>query len=133
MPNSLHIYTLPDDLQWVDEFTWLPVAQQVEVTFGGSVIVEESAQLAGRPITLQSGQDRAGYFGMATRELVTDLRALAASPLAGPIVLTLEDGRTFNVRFRYGDGAAVEATPWKPYGAYVAGDYYSLTLRLMQV
>lgn len=133
MPNLLGVLTLPDGLQWTDEFTWLPVAQQVDIAFNGALVIEESAQLAGRPITLQSGQSGSNYWGMAKRDLVEDLRGLAAEPLADPLTLVLADGRSFTVRFRYDNGPALEAQPWKAYDAFVDDDYYSITLRLMQV
>ena len=86
-----------------------------------------------QPITLQGGQEGQNWWGVASRAQVSDLRTLAASPLAGPLLLTLEDGRTFNVRFRYENGSALEATPWKPIAVYEDSDFYVITLRLMQV
>jgi hypothetical protein len=48
--SSLAGVALPDDLEWPDEWSWSPVSQAVSVSIGGSLIVEEQAQLAGRPM-----------------------------------------------------------------------------------
>ncbi|PJK00847.1 hypothetical protein CO641_02435 [Lysobacteraceae bacterium NML91-0213] len=124
---------LPGDLRWADEFAWGPVASQVEVACNGALWVEESAQLAGRPITLESGTDAYGHWAVVSRQTVEALWTLASAPLAAPLVLVLEDGRTFNVRFRHGDGAALEATPIVHIAPHVAGDLYHITIRLLQV
>lgn len=133
MTVQLGTVVLPDDLQWIDEFGWLPTAQQVEIAADGALIIEESAQLAGRPITLEGRMDGNTGFALVTRATVAALRALAAAPVAAPLVLQLEDGRVFDVRFRHGDGVAVEAKPMKHVAPHEDTDLYSLTLRLMQV
>lgn len=125
---------LPGDLRWSDEFGWLPTASQVEVACNGALWVEESAQLAGRPITLESGTDSRGRpWAVVQRSTVAALRALAAAPQASPLALVLEDERSFNVRFRHHDGTAVEATPIRHIAPHVDADLYHITLRLMQV
>ena len=124
--------TLPGDMQWTDEFMWLPTAAQVEVACDGAVLVEESAQLAGRPITLEGRLDGNVGFALPTRAVINTLRAMAAVPRQSPLTLTLEDGRTFSVRFRHADGA-IEARPMKHIVPAEDADLYSLTLRLMQV
>jgi len=55
--SSLAGIPLPDDIEWPDENEWSPVTQQLEVSLSGAMLVEESMQLAGRPITLRSNQD----------------------------------------------------------------------------
>jgi hypothetical protein len=45
MTVQLATITLPEDMQWSDEFNWLPTAQQVEIASNGALIIEESAQL----------------------------------------------------------------------------------------
>lgn len=132
MPTQLQAVVLSDDLEWSDEMLWSPVAQQVEVTTGGSVLVEESAQLAGRPITLQSGTDGDKYWGLATRTTVEALRALADVTHVNPMTLTLADGREFSVRWRHGENA-LEARPWKHIVPAEPDDLYLITLRLFKV
>lgn len=133
MAITLDDITLPGDMLWTDEFRWSPVAQQVDVTTGGSMLVEESAQLAGRPITLVANRGDDGGYVWLERSTLVALQALCNAPLDDAILLTLHDGRTFNVRFRYGDGAPVEADPVQQIAPYIDSDAYTLTLRLMQV
>lgn len=128
MSITLGTITLPTDLHWSDEFDWTPVAQSAEYTLAGSLAIETGVMQAGRPITLEGGDDRA----WATRATVLLLQAKAALP-GEEMLLTLNDARTFTVCFRHGDGAPVEARPIVPYNTPAAGDYYAITLRLMEV
>lgn len=132
--STLGAVELPPDMRWLDEYAWLPTASQVEVACNGALWVEESAQLAGRPITLESGTDGSTqHWALATRATVDALRAMAAMVHVAPQVLVLEDGRSFNVRFRHHDGIAVEARPVRHIVPHQADDLYHITLRLMQV
>lgn len=133
MAVTLGDITLPADVEWTDEFGWLPTAAQVEVTCGGSVLVEESVQLAGRPITLRGVFEGGRGYATATRAVVKALHALAGAVQAEPLLLTLEDGRTFDVRFRHQDAPAFEATPIKHIAPHDDADLYAFTLRLMEV
>lgn len=123
---------LPEDIQWVDEFLPWKVQQVTEYSLTGALIVHESAKLAGRPITLQSGSD----FAWVTRETVDALRAL--EEVAGAANMTLSiptyptGTRDFTVRFRR-DQAPIEAAQLKHRTPPAPTDYYSLVLRLMQV
>ena len=128
MSITLGTITLPQDLHWSDEFDWTPVAQGVEYTLAGALAIETVVMQAGRPITLEGGEDRA----WASRTTVLALQAKAALP-GETMTLTLNDARTFTVAFRHGDGAPVEARPIVPYNTPAAGDWYAITLRLMEV
>ena len=128
MSITLDTVTLPRDLLWEDETDWTPVAQSTEYTLAGALSIETGVMQAGRPITLAGGDDRA----WASRTAVLALMALAAVP-GKTMPLTLNDERTFTVCFRHGDGAPVEARPIVPYNTPAAGDWYALTLRLMEV
>ena len=67
---------LPDDLLWVDEFDWNPVAQDIERSLTGALMVQEQVKLYGRPITLTGG-DEAGWV---TRVTILELMALVETP-----------------------------------------------------
>lgn len=126
--------TLPGDMQWMDEFTWLPTASQVEIASNGALLIEESVQLAGRPITLEGRMDGSVGFALPTRAVLVALRAMAAVVHQDPLTLTFEDASTYQVRFRHDAGTpAVEATPMKHIVPALETDFYSLTLRLIQV
>lgn len=124
--------TLPEDLQWSDEFNWTPVGQVVTPTLTGALIIEEAAQQAGRPITLSSLQSGGEYTAVVARTVVEALRAL--SVIAGAqMTLTLGDGRAFTVRWRHESGGGFTATPWKHIVPVEAGDLYTIVLKFQQV
>lgn len=122
---------LDPDLQWVDRHSWSPVVQQATHSVTGNLIVDEAVKLAGRPITLQPPDSDAAWMPLAT---VSQLEALAAVP--DREMLLSFHGTTFTVRFRYTDGAAVEAEPRyfvrdpAPGGF---GDDYLTTLRFIEI
>ena len=96
--------TLPDSMQWVDEFDFSPVTQDIQRTIGGGFIVQEGALSYGQPVTLQGGENV-----WTTREVIKQIQTLASVPNKA-LVLTLADGRTFNVIFRRDSG-----NPFVPY------------------
>lgn len=95
---------LPEDLLWDDELGWCPVSETVNVSLGGSVIIQASAQVAGRPVTLSGGSE----YAYIDRAAWLQVQAMAADP-AWSGVLDYH-GREITVRFRHGDGA-IAATP----------------------
>lgn len=144
--STLNGIAIPDDMEWVDEFEWSPMAQQVEVASAGSLIVEEFKQLAGRWITLRSWNEGSNYAAVVDHATVLALKALAeiARGQSDAMVLSIPDSmaggvityRTFNVLFRHTE-LGFEARPWKHVvpakndGADTAK--YLITLRLMAV
>ncbi|AWY02816.1 hypothetical protein [Alteromonas phage JH01] len=99
---------LPTSLQWVDEFDFSPVTQDVKRTIGGSFIVQEATLLHGRPITLEGGENV-----WTTRQVMKQIQTLASVPNKA-LVLTLADGQTFNVIFRRDNGNPFSSVPlWR--------------------
>lgn len=127
---TLGAITLPVDLEWVDEFTFSHVSQQREVTLGGSILLEESAQLAARPITLRSGASGSSYFGLIDRATLVALQAAADTARDTPLLLTLPDDRTFDVYFNHGE-LAVDARPVRHVWPPADDDLYQITVRLI--
>jgi len=118
---------LPDDLLWVNEYQWQPVAQEIERTLTGALLVQEQAKLYGREIELSGEQS-----GWVTRATVDALKAMETIP-GKVMTLALPDTRTFEVIFDRSNGAAVEAEQLLPSAYPDAGYIYTLTLRLMTV
>ena len=137
MTASLDSIELPDDIQWIDELASWKVGQSITPSLTGALIIQEGALQAGRPITLQSVRDGNNYSAVVTRATVDALLAKAALAGGADMTLTLLDTtagtRTFAVRFRHGDGAAVEAEPMRHIAPAELTDYYTITLRLLQV
>ncbi len=119
---------LPSDLFWADEFSWSPVQDVTQYSLAGSLLVGESKKLAGRPITLEGGPDRA----WVPRSTVLTLQTMAKT-MGRTMALKLADGREFTVRFRQESTGPVSAIQVAEIYPPEDGDYYYITLRLMAI
>jgi hypothetical protein len=119
--------TLPDDLDWTDEYTWQQVEQSAEYALTGALVVESAAKQAGRPITLQGADDRAWI----SRATLDQLRAWASTP-GQQLTLTLR-GTARTVVFRHQDTAIDNVDQIMFYSDPQAGTWYRCTLRFMEV
>lgn len=119
---------LPDDLYWSDELNWVPVEQAVQRTLTGALIVSAAALQAGRPITLEPIDDQSAWM---TRDTVDQLRNWAT--VAGLQMQITLRGTPRTVVFRHHDGAAIEAHPVAHFSDVVDGDFYLVTIRLMEI
>jgi len=122
LSNSQRSIELPSDLEWVDEFEWTAVRDDVKYTLTGALVIETSTAQAGRPITLKGGSN----YAWLTRDQMNTLRQMMDD--GENMTLTLEDDRTFTVRFVY-DNNPVSGTPIFP-----KHDYFSdVTIKLIEV
>lgn len=122
MAVTLGGIALPDDMVWIDEFGFDPVAQATQRTLGGVNLIEESPLVAGVPITLGADSQ------WITRATLLLLRALAATP-AQTHALILR-GDSYTIAFRR---PAIEATPIVQCADPVAGDFYAIRINLITV
>lgn len=122
MPVTLGAIPLPDDLVWIDEFAAEPVAQAMQRTLGGVNVIEETALVAGRPITLGADDQWVG------RTTVLALRALAAVP-GQTHTLNLR-GDIYTVAFRR---PAIEARPVIQCADPDPADRYAIRINLITV
>lgn len=125
--HTLDSVVLPA-LSWVDEFEWSSVKAQQEFSLGGGLVIQESQVTAGRPVTLESGEDYAWVQRSAVELLLTKLNTLGAPAM----VLTLADGRVLNVKFDR-SSEPLKATPVLPWKGPAASDHYKVTLKFIQV
>lgn len=126
LTNGATTATFTDDVLWIDEFDFSPVAQAVARTITGALWVQEGALSAGRPITLQSPSDG----GPVPRSQLLNLQTLAAIPNA-TLTLTLRSV-AYTVMFDRAS-KAIEARPFIDYSDVDAADSYLITLRLRTV
>lgn len=119
---------LHPDLYWSDEHNWFPVEQTTQRTITGAMIVSVATRLAGRPITLQPEDESSAWTLRADLE---QLRHWAAG--AGQVLQLTLRGSTRDVMFRHQDNAAVEATPIQHLSDTQPGDWFLVTVRLMEI
>lgn len=122
------VLALPDDLYWADEAAWHPVEQTSTRTITGALVVQAAERIAGRPITLQPEDGASAWM---TRATLDTLRSWAAAP-ERVMTLTLR-GIDREVIFRHQDGSAIDAQPIVHYSDVQNEDFYSATLRFMEI
>lgn len=122
---SLDGMDLSPEMRWVDEFGFSRAKSQPRVTLGGKTIIETSALNTdtGRPITL-GGED-----AWVTRDILLQLSAMAQTPGA-VYTLILNDGRSFQVQFRFWEEPVLEATPVSDTAFPSEETYYRVTMRM---
>ena len=116
--------TLPDGLQWRDEFEWTAVEASTDYSLSGNLIVQEGVKQDGRPITLHGGQEGA----WATRAAVKALHQMAST--AGKTLTLNLWGQQYTVIFRRPALAAEEIMRLADPGD---GHFYGITINLMEV
>ncbi|WP_447940097.1 hypothetical protein [Pseudoxanthomonas mexicana] len=129
--------TLPGDLFWSDEFSATLVGQARKYSLTGALIIQESVAQAGRLITLETTQEGDSWVAPVRLDTLRLLRELEADPDEAPFTLVLPEHntgtRSFNVAFRRGDGAPIEARPIRFASPAIDTDLFAITLRLIQV
>lgn len=119
---------LDPDLLWEDEFGWAPVAQTVEHSVTGALIVDVGQRQAGRPITLVAEDERSGWI---TRADMAQLQIWAGVP-GKQLTLTLH-GVARAVLFRHHDGGPFDARPVAHYSDPAPTDWVIATLRFITI
>lgn len=118
---------LHKDLYWSDENSWHPVQQSSQYTITGAMIVMSAEKKAGRRITLEPEDDNSAWMSYTD---VGQLRNMALVP--GKVMTLNLRGLNRSVIFRHEDGG-LEATPVKHQDSLNAQDFYTCTLRLLQI
>ena len=125
---TLDDITLPDDLLWINEFDWNPVAQTTERSLSGALLVQEGQLSHGRSVVL-SGNGEAGWVSRRTVKSLYALSKVANKTMS----LTLPDGRQFSVIFDRANGSGLETRQLIPFAYPDDDDLYLVTLRLITV
>lgn len=127
MAITLDAIELPEDLMWTNEYLHSHINNQISKTLSGRQIIEESAQQKGRQINLEGGID----YGWVERVELNQLQTKKETAEA-VMLLTLNDGRSFNVMFRR-DINPLQARLIIDYNEPADTDYYSLKLFFLEV
>ena len=96
--NSLNGVLLDEELVWLDEWSWTPMAQTVAFAVTGDLIAQHGLKRGGRPLTLVGRLQQPQLATLFELLLVT-----------APMTLLLF-GRTFRVCWRHNDGP-IQTTP----------------------
>lgn len=122
---------LPHDLLWSDEFSWSPVVTNISYTLPGSLVVESSKKLSGRPITLQSQLDDMGWVKRS--DVLTLLNWAAIENQQFRLDLEYStDSRQFTVIFDQSN-SPILANPVKGFPSHASDDWFRLTLKFIEV
>lgn len=120
--------TLPEDLYWADENSWAPVEQTAQRTITGALVISAAQRIAGKPITLIPIDAQTAWMTRATLDTLRSWASVAGREMT----LTLR-GVSRAVIFRHHDGSAIEASPIVHYSDVLDTDFYSVTLRFMEI
>jgi hypothetical protein len=127
MAITLGTVTLPDDLRFINRYTWTGLQAEVKYSIGGVPLIWEG-NLYGRPITLV-GDLNTSWIDYET---LSNLQSLASVQYA-QYTLVFGD-EIYNVRFRHEDSPVIEATPVAEYPEYANNDKFAeLIIKLMEV
>jgi len=111
-----------DNFVWLNEFDYLPVAEQTERALNGAQHIEKTLIPAGRPIELYSDFEAANVINPLYQHAQTTLEAFA---------ITIR-GTAFNVVWDHTQ-KAVEATPHAHYADAAPMHFQNINLRLKTV
>ena len=126
---QLDTVTLPDDLQWVNEFEWNQAVQSQARTLSGAIEIQTATYLYGRPIRLVGGSD-GGWISRATARAI---RALEADPNRMMTLSGLYDEAPLTVLFDRSNGPAFESQMIMRCATPASDTWYSCALRLITV
>jgi hypothetical protein len=121
--------TLPDGLNWIDEFDDQSISQVARRRLDGGLTLYVRSNLAGRPITLEATAEQ-----WITRAQAQSLALLAAVP-GGRYTLTFtaRAGLAFQVAWRHHEAPALDLRPLVDYADPAADDPLIGTLKLMTI
>lgn len=96
---------LPQELVWVDRYQYQAVAQSMQYTLGGNLVVRSATLNNGRPITLEAKEDQ-GWLDKAQVDAV-----IALASVAGAVYSLDFHGELHSVIFANHEPPAVELRP----------------------
>lgn len=119
--------TLEDDLDWMDEFSWSPIVQTVDLSVTGASLVQVGVRQAGRPITLQGDERRAWVKFPIVQQLD------AWSHIAGKVLTLVIRGVSRQVMFRHHDTPSFDAREIWGEVPTLASQNFAVTIKLMEI
>lgn len=124
------IIELDDELYPSDEHEWSSLVSSTKYALDGTMIVEQSTRLAGRPYTMQAPSD----MGFLTRSTVNALKA-ERDKLGATFWLDYRaDGQVKRVKVMFDTTQeAITARPLKEFISPSLDDLFKVTLRFLEI
>lgn len=124
------IITLSDSLYPSEEHDWSAIVSSNKYSLDGTLIVEQSERLSGKPYTMQAP---AGH-GVLTRTTVNALKSERDKLDATFWLDYLADGEVKRVKVIFDTSSdAITATPVKRTASPEPNDLYNVTLRFLEI
>ncbi len=118
---------LPADLEWTDEHAWQPVAQSIDYSVTGAMILETAQRLAGRTITLAGAQDRSTLLRAVLEQCHT------WAQIAGQVMTLTLRGVDYSVLWAHPDAInASQLVAGAPIDSE-GGGRYAITLKFIEI
>lgn len=141
-PNPIFDIVLPKDLEWIDEFSWNPIFQEISNSITGSVFINEYEQQDGRFITLE-GKDDMCWIQRPIADVLLNMRNEAGLIIKLQFVeASYEEGVgwTFgsiyinkNVMFRHND-TPIDLESVKRFDNFESNSWFKIkNIKLMEV
>ena len=127
LSDGLITVTLPDDMDWTDEFSYSPIVQSVNESVTGASILQIGVKQAGRPITLRGTTERAWIKLPIVQQLYSWSR------VAGQTMTLSLRGTARQVVFRHHESPALEAQEIWGEVPILASQEMAVTLKLMEI
>jgi len=125
LDDGVTTITLPDAMEWVDEYEHDVVKQDVQKLVGGGIVISENLVTAGRPITLEGGKNV-----WITKSVIDSIVAMR-SAVDVVITLVLPDLRSFSVMFD--KSSKLDAKPVWRKNIQSNDDVYTLKIKFIEV
>ena len=126
LSDSTTTITLPNALEWVNEFDWSSIEQATDRTNGGALVVHERTLTKGRPIELVGGEQV-----WVNRSVIESLYAFL-NTADKQMTLTMPDNSTHTVIFDRSQQPLVARPVWRK-NIQENTDKYTLTLRFLVI
>ena len=119
--------TLSGSLQWVNRYSWSPVALSTKRTLGGTLVTFSQQLSKGQPIQLVANEET-GWFTKVMVDAITTLSSQVGSQFTFDF-----HGETHTVMFDHTNGSAISFAPLVRKVPHVGTDYFIGTINLFTV
>ena len=134
-PQTVLSVDLPKDLVWNDELNWTPVAQDVEWSLSGALLIQEGVKLKGRSITLVAPSNMV-WITRAQGLTLQQMNNTAGMVMTFSFLDSTNRSNvlfSYNTMFRHAEGG-LDLENIKDFDAFEATAWYTIkSIKLMEV